>query len=116
MKRLIYILVLGVFLTMPGCRSIKRVNLEKQEFTGMDKEDIVKLLGEPDKVEELVKNTEYIFGSTANLWYQMEMGEKIVIWTYETWNGHKELYFLNDSPEVIDEFFWYKDTRKNPVY
>jgi len=116
MKRLIYVLILGMFLMASGCQSVNSVDLEKQEFTGMDKADIVKLLGEPDKVEELTKNTEYIFGPIEDLWDQMEMGGKIVIWTYETRNGYKELYFLNDSSEVAGEFFWYNDPQKNPVF
>jgi len=82
----------------------------------MDKTEVVNLLGEPDEVEELVKNTEYIFGPVEGFWDQMEMGDKLVIWRYETRDGYKELYFINDSSKVVGEFYWYKDSRKNPVF
>jgi hypothetical protein len=115
-KRLIQLFMLGIFLVVAGCQSVKRVNIKEMEFTGMDKADVVKLLGEPDQVEELVKNTEYIFGPIEGLWAQIEMGEKIVIWKYENGDGHKELYFFSDETEVVGEFYWYNDPEKNPVF
>ena len=96
-----------------GCQT---VDLAETNFTGMDKTKVVQLLGEPDEAEELVKNTEYIFGPIEGLWNQIDMGEKIVVWKYEDSDGYKELYFLNDSSEVVGEFFWYNDTRRNPVF
>jgi len=114
MKSYPYLLVLvTMVILLAGCQS---ADIAKNEFTGMNKFDIVQMLGEPDKVEELVKNTEYIFGPVESLWDQIEMGEKIVIWTYETSDGYKELYFLNNSPEVAAEFFWYNDPEKNPIF
>ena len=112
MKQRIFVLVLmGVLLI--GCQCGE---LDQKVFTGWHKSNIGQVLGEPDRVENLVKNAEHIFGSVGNLWYQMEMGDKIVIWVYQTKTGHKELYFLNDSPEVAGEFFWYKDSSLNPVF
>lgn len=115
-KSLINILTLGAFVpAMAGCQS-QNNNLAEKEFIGMEKTAVVQMLGEPDKIEELTKSTEYIFGPIENLWDQIEMGEKIVIWTYEAREGYMELYFLNDSSTVADEFFWYNDPGKNPVF
>jgi len=116
MKRLLQFFMLGIFLTIAGCQSVEMVDIREKEFTGMDKTDVVKLLGEPDQVEELTKNTEYIFGPVEGLWDQIEMGEKIVIWQYEDSEGYKGLYFLNDETEVVGEFYWYNDPNKNPVF
>ena len=114
MKQLFRILILAIVLvSISGCQS---KNLENRTFTGMTKSEVVQELGEPDKIEELTKSTEYIFGPVEGLWDQIEMGDKIVIWTYETSVGYKELYFLNDLPEVAGEFFWYNDAKKNPVF
>jgi len=98
-----------------GCQSQNK-NLAEIEFTGMEKNEVVQILGEPDKIEELTKSTEYIFGPIEGLWDQIEMGDKIVTWAYETSDGYKELYFLNDSPTVAGEFYWYNDPAKNPVF
>ena len=82
MKRLIRIQILAVVLvSITGCQSR---NLEDRMFTGMTKSEVVQELGEPDKIEELAKSTEYIFGPVEGLWDQIEMGDKIVIWIYET--------------------------------
>ena len=116
MKRLIQFFMLGIFLAIAGCQSADKVDIKEKEFTGMDKSEIVTLLGEPDQVEELTKNTEYIFGPVEGLWDQIEMGEKIVIWRYEDRDGYKELYFLNNGTEVVGEFYWYNDPEKNPVF
>lgn len=108
-------LLVVLAVSMAGCQSAD-VNIAEKEFTGMDKSDIVRMLGEPDDVEELTKNTEYIFGPMEGLWDQIEMGEKIVIWKYKDGDGYKELYFLNDESEVVGEFYWYNDPEKNPVF
>lgn len=114
MKQLFCGFVLAlVVISMAGCQGR---DLAERTFIGMTKSDIVQELGEPDKIEELTKNTEFIFGPMEGLWDQIEMGDKIVIWTYETDIGYKELYFLNDSSEAADEFFWYNDPDKNPVF
>jgi len=115
-KTFIYILTLTMMMfSITGCQIVD-VNIAEKEFTGMDKSDIVRMLGEPDEVEELTKSTEYIFGPIEGLWDQIEMGEKIVIWKYKDSDGYKELYFLNDESEVVGEFYWYNDPNKNPVF
>jgi len=116
MKLLINIFTLAIItVATVGCQS-QNENLAEMEFTGMEKTAVVQMLGEPDKVEELTKSTEYVFGPIENLWDQIEMGGKIIIWTYETQDGYKELYFLNDSSTVAGEFYWYNDPNKNPVF
>ncbi len=112
MKRLIYIL-LSVIIFIGGCQS---EGLDEKIFTGLSKPQVKQMLGEPDKIEELIKDAEHIFGPVANIWYQIQIGDKIVIWIYETKIGRKELYFINDAPEVMAEFFWYKDDTKNPAF
>ena len=81
-----------------------------------DQSDLIKTLGEPDKIEELVRDEEHVFGPIEELWYRIKMGEKIITWKYETEDGWKELYFLNDSKKVVGEFYWYYDHEKNPVF
>jgi len=102
-----------LLISLTACQS---KDLAERTFIGMNKTDIVQELGEPDKIDELTKSTEYIFGPVEGLWDQIQMGDKIVVWTYETETGYKELYFLNDLPDVAGEFYWYNDPEKNPVF
>lgn len=91
-------------------------DLRDRSFVGLGKDEIRARLGSPDEVEELVKNQEHIAGPVEDLWYRLEPGGQIVIWTYETDTGTRELYFLNDSPEVAGEFFRHSDESLNPVF
>ena len=111
MARFIIFVVLCVLLSACG-----REDLSETSYLGVDQSHLKEVLGEPDKIEELVRNEEHIFGPIEDLWYKIAMGEKIVTWKYETSDGWKELYFLNDSTEVVGEFYWYYDQNKNPVF
>lgn len=96
-----------------GC---DRERLHERSFTGLHQSDIKQMLGQPNKIEELTKHVEHVFGPIEAIWYKIKMGEKVVVWIYETPKGRKELYFINSSTEVTGEFFWYKDQSKNPVF
>ena len=96
--------------------SVERNHLSEINLLGKNKAYLLEALGEPDEIEELVRSEEHIFGPIEDLWYKIEMGEKIVSWKYATANGRKELYFLNDTSEVVGEFYWYHDLEKNPVF
>ena len=94
----------------------ERNSLAELNLMGKNKAYLLETLGEPDEVEELVRNEEHVFGPIEDLWYKINMGEKIVTWKYATGDGRKELYFLNDTSEVAGEFYWYNDLEKNPVF
>ena len=101
------------------CLSLSACDGEKppvETYIGLKQSHIVKELGEPDEIEEIVRSEDHVFGPIEDLWYKIEIGEKIVIWKYETHDGWKELYFLNDSTEVVGEFRWYHDLESNPVF
>ena len=99
-----------------GKLSIERNSLAELNLMGVNKAYLRQTLGEPDEIEELVRSEEHIFGPIEDLWYKIEMGEKIVTWKYATDDGRKELYFVNDTSEVAGEFYWYNDLEKNPVF
>ena len=93
-----------------------RKNLSESSFVGVDQSYLIEKLGAADEIEELVRREEHVFGPIEDLWYKIKMGEKIITWKYETRDGRKELYFVNDSTEVVGEFYWYDDLEKNPVF
>lgn len=111
-KNVYRLLIIIAYLGLHGCES---ENFPIEDFIGADQSLIIKYLGEPDEIEEIVRSKEHVFGPIEDLWYKVEIGEKIVIWKYETHDGWKELYFLNDSTEVVGEFRWYDDLEVNHV-
>ncbi len=96
--------------------AIERNHLAELNLMGKSKDYLRQTLGEPDEIEELVRSEQHVFGPIEDLWYKIEMGEKIVTWKYATGDGRKELYFLNDTNEVAGEFYWYNELEKNPVF
>lgn len=113
MNRLAISIFLIALLLIAGCDSD---DIREQKFVGVLKPEITRQLGEPDKVEEMTKRAEHIFGPIETIWSTMAMGDKIVTWTYNSTTGRKELYFVNDEPKVAGEFFWFHDQSKNPVF
>lgn len=93
-----------------------RNNLSEISLMGVDQSYLIEKLGKADEIEELVRREEHVFGPIEDLWYKIKMGEKIITWKYETRDGRKEFYFMNDSTEVVGEFYWYDDLEKNPVF
>lgn len=71
-----HIQITVIMLLVPQIMGCQQINLEKRTFTGLNKTEVIDMIGEPDKVEEIVKNTEYVFGPTEGLWNQIETGEK----------------------------------------
>lgn len=106
MLRFYYLILLCVFLNACDNESVL-----VEGFIGVDQSYLIKEFGEPDEIEELLRNEEHVLGAIEDLWYKIEMGEKIVIWKYVTHDGWRELYFLNDSTEVAGEFRWYDDLK-----
>jgi hypothetical protein len=111
MKKLLIALALAALAA--GCG---RAPLEKSHLSGLTKAEVRLRLGEPQKIEAIVKRDPHMFGPIEAIWDKVPTGEKIESWTYEAADGNKTLYFLPASDQVAVEFFWYKDPKKNPVY
>ena len=77
---------------------------------GTTKSRVVKKLGEPDEVNTMTKNTEFIWGPIESWWDELEMGDRIEIWAYQYDSGTYQLYFLNESDQVDFEAFIEKGT------
>jgi hypothetical protein len=106
------LLLLGA-VCLAGCG---RAPLEKTHLTGLTKAEVRQQLGEPQKIEAIVKRDAHMFGPIEAIWDKVPVGEKIEAWTYAAKDGSKTLYFLPTSDKVAVEFYWFKDPKKNPVY
>jgi len=107
---LLAVLALGLFDCGPHS------DLENRIFTGRTETQVRMELGEPAKVNEITKNAETINGPLESDWDEIELGDKIIVWTYEVDYGRKEIYFLPGRIDAVGEFFWFNDTSKNSVF
>lgn len=51
--------------------------LRDETFTDLHQTEIKEMLGEPESVNVLTKTMEHIWGPQEQLWYELEMGEKL---------------------------------------
>lgn len=107
---------LGCLAVLVSLSSCTDDGLDQQAFTGMKQTQVIAQLGQPHEQTQWTKTAQPVFGPIADLWQRLAVGDRIVVWIYETRHGRKELYFINDSPQVAGEFFWHHDQSKNPVY
>jgi hypothetical protein len=64
-----------------------------QVAEGTTKADVLVRLGQPDKMETMVKQQEAIWGPPEAWWHTLEMGDRVDIWSYEFSQGTLQLYF-----------------------
>jgi hypothetical protein len=67
----------------------------------MLREDVRRALGEPTKVEVLIKQTEAIWGPQEEWWHLVQMGDTMNAWLYTLpGEGSFAVYFRDDSDTV----------------
>jgi hypothetical protein len=98
------ILLLQVVLTalLAACRVISYTSRIE---VGTSQSKVIKLLGDPDEINVIEKQTEIIWGPEESWWDTLEMGDKIEIWVYHYPEGTYQVYFLNESDQVDFEAF-----------
>jgi hypothetical protein len=72
-----------------------------QVAAGTSKADLLERLGQPDRMEIMVKQQESIWGPPEEWWHTLEMGDRVEIWSYEFSQGTLQLYFLRGS-DIVD--------------
>ncbi|MBI4685754.1 MAG: hypothetical protein HY755_11205 [Nitrospirae bacterium] len=79
---------------------------------GQSKQEILKLLGEPDEKKIIVKNKKYIWGPEEEFWDEIPMGTRLEVWRYEFSDGNLSLYFVNEGENLDYKAF----ARKGVIY
>jgi hypothetical protein len=106
--RLAAIVTAIIVLSLAACQATESPPLTEKiprVEVGTSKTEVIAQLGEPDRQETIIKQTEAIFGPPEEWWHTLAMGDRVEIWSYERPQGTLQLYFLRDSETVDYEAF-----------
>ena len=71
LPRTTFVILMSLVLVACDHRDLSEINL-----IGKNQAYLIETLGEPVKIEELIRNKEHVFGPIEDLWYKVKMGEK----------------------------------------
>ena len=85
-----------IALLLCGCGS--RDAAWESVAAGQSKEEVLAVLGEPDREETMFKRGEPVFGPPEEFWHELESGDALEIWTYEfPGSGSFQVYYLKGA-------------------
>lgn len=89
---------------LAGCSALPK---HTDFSSGVAQNDIRKHFGEPQRVLRLTKtkDMEHAFGPVEDLWYRLEIGDRVELWQYKVKGGTTELYFVNGAQTVTELAF-----------
>ena len=100
---LVFLIILIVSAAMiTACRIISYTSRIE---VGTSQSRVTKLLGDPDEINLIEKQTEIIWGPEESWWETLDKGDQIEIWIYHYPEGTYQIYFLNGSDQVEFEAF-----------
>lgn len=67
---------------------------------GQGKDEIRKILGEPQSVETSIKRNEVIWGPEEEFWDDIPKGSELEKWCYEQSDGNLNLYFVDGRDKL----------------
>ena len=96
-----------IFLVFNFCEPETRIVDSVQ--VGMTKAEIRQLLGKPEIVDTIEKNTEIIWGAEEAFWAELPLGAALEIWIYEREENEVRLYFIDESDTLSYKIIALKD-------
>ncbi|MCK4894827.1 MAG: outer membrane protein assembly factor BamE, partial [Calditrichia bacterium] len=96
-----------IFLVFNFCEPETRIVDSVQ--VGMTKAEIRQLLGKPEIVDTIEKNTEIIWGAEEAFWAELPLGATLEIWIYEREENEVRLYFIDESDTLSYKIIALKD-------
>ena len=96
-----------IFLVFNFCEPETRIVDSVQ--VGMTKAEIRQLLGKPEIVDTIEKNTEIIWGAEEAFWAELPLGVTLEIWIYEREENEVRLYFIDESDTLSYKIIALKD-------
>ena len=70
---------------------------KKSVQVGMNKQEVQTVLGEPARIDTLVKRDEIIWGAEEAFWDELPMETRLEIWIYESGENELRIYFIAGS-------------------
>jgi hypothetical protein len=74
-------------------------------LVGQSKDDVRKILGDPQAIETSIKRNEVIWGPEEEFWDDIPEGSELETWSYELRDGNLNLYFINGSDKLGHKAF-----------
>ncbi len=96
-----------IFLVFNFCEPETRIVDSVQ--VGMTKAEVRQLLGKPEIVDTIEKNTEIIWGAEEAFWAELPLGVTLEIWIYEREENEVRLYFIDESDTLSYKIIALKD-------
>ena len=96
-----------IFLVFNFCEPETRIVDSVQ--VGMTKAEVRQLLGKPDILDTIEKNTEIIWGAEEAFWAELPLGATLEIWIYEREENEVRLYFIDESDTLSYKIIALKD-------
>ena len=90
-----------VAFVVPACKQDTALPVE----IGQEKNEIVKVLGEPNEKKNTRKSSEHIWGPEEEFWAEIPMGTKLEVGRYSNSSGWLNLYFVDGSDRLSFKAF-----------
>jgi len=101
MKRNLKSFVIFIFLFfISSCQKSENIKPSEDIWIGMNKAEIIKVLGATNEKRYISKTNNQIQGPEKEFWHEIPKGTKIEVWTYHTAQGQLKLYFIGNSSEL----------------
>jgi hypothetical protein len=85
-------------LTLLACSDVP----DPDEFrVGATRDQVLAIFGAPSRQQTFIKKDEHIFGPIEDFWMRVPFNSAVEIWTYRAKGGSIELYFVDESEQVL---------------
>jgi len=87
-----------IVLTLLACSDVPNPD----EFrVGASRDQVLATFGAPSRQQTFIKKEEHIFGPIEDFWMRVPFNSAVEIWTYRAKGGSIELYFVDESEQVL---------------
>jgi hypothetical protein len=87
------------------CACAKEHDISQLVKIGQSKEEIINAIGNPYKIDFIIKTTEHVWGPEESFWSKIPMGTKLEVWRYKNKDGQLNLYFKDSSNNLSYKAF-----------
>jgi hypothetical protein len=72
---------------------------------GASRKQILESFGAPSRQQIFLKTNKHIWGPIEDFWYRIPLNSRVEVWTYRVEGGSIELYFVDQSEQVLGTGF-----------
>ena len=95
--RIVLSVIMGATLLLAACSETPTMKFQ----VGITQSELIERYGRPDTTQQMIKQSEAIWGAIESYWDQnLDSGDVVTIWYYASQTGTWELYFRNNDSLV----------------